>query len=98
MKQMIIAKDVPSSTKGRSEMDPRGTVMVFESALPVKWAGIRIKIFGGALGRDAITCDGNDAGSRVGLSTSVARIVSRKERKQDFKRSAHEMFYTARMQ
>jgi hypothetical protein len=75
---MIIVKVVPSSTRGRSEMEPRGTVMTFvfdKSALPDKnsvWAGIGIKMFGGVWGRDKVTCDGNDAGSCVGLSTSVA--------------------------
>jgi hypothetical protein len=66
---MIIVKAVPSSTRGRSEMEPRGTVMTFvydKSALPDKnsaWAGIGIKMFGGVFGRDKITWDGNDAGN-----------------------------------
>ena len=66
---MIIVKVVPSSTRGRSEMEPRGTVMIFvfdKSALPDKssvWAGIGIKMFGGVFGRDKVTCEGNDAGS-----------------------------------
>lgn len=41
--------------------------MTFVSDLPDKnsvvWAGIGIKVFGGVLGRDKVTCDGNDAGS-----------------------------------
>ena len=67
---MIIVKIVPASTKGRSEMEPRGTVMTFvydKSALsPDKnsaGAGIGIKMFGGVFGRDRVTCDDNDAGS-----------------------------------
>ena len=69
MKHMIIVKVVPSSTRGRSEMEPKGTVMTLvynKSALPDKnsvWAGIGIKMFGEVFGRDKVTCDGNDAGS-----------------------------------
>lgn len=78
-KHMIIVKVVPNSTRGRSEMEPRGTIMAFvsdRSAFPDKnsvWAGIEIKMFGGVFGRDKVTCGGNDAGSWVGLSTSVAK-------------------------
>ena len=102
---MIIVKVVPSSTSGRSETEPRGTVMTFvydKSALSDKnsvWAGIGIKMFGGVFGRDEVTCDGNDAGSWVGLSTCVARIISVSEcRIKKDKKIAHGMFYIARMQ
>ena len=63
---MIIVKVVPNSTRGRSETEPRGTVMTFEYALPDKnseRAEKGINMFGGVFGRDDVTCDGNDAGS-----------------------------------
>jgi hypothetical protein len=65
---MIIVKAVPSSTRGKSEMEPRGTVMtfVYDNNLPPdknsEWAGIGIKMFGGVFRRDEIICDGNDVG------------------------------------
>ena len=83
---MIIVKVVPSSTRGKSEMEPRGTVITFEydkSALSPDsvWAGIGIKMFGGVSGRDKVTCDGNDAGSCDRLSIGVANIISVSESK-----------------
>ena len=54
---MIIVKVVPSSTRGRSKMEPRGTVVTFIYALPDKnsvRAEIVIKMFGGVFGRDNI--------------------------------------------
>lgn len=83
---MIIVKVVPSSTRGKSEMEPRGTVITFEYDKSVLspdsvWAGIGIKMFGGVSGRDKVTCDGNDAGSCDRLSIGVANIISVSESK-----------------
>lgn len=66
---MIMVKAVPSSTRGRSEMEAKGTTKAFvydKSALPDEnsvRAGIEIKMFGGDFGRDTVTCKGNDVGS-----------------------------------
>ena len=83
---MIIVKVVPSSTRSRSEMEPRGTAMTFvydKSTLSPDsvWAGIGMKMFGGVFGRDKVTCDGNDAGSCDGLSIGDAKIISVSESK-----------------
>jgi len=68
-KHTVIVKDVPSSTRSKSEMEPRGTVITFAydkfawAGKTSGWVGIGIRMFGGDFGRYAITCEGNDGGS-----------------------------------